>query len=90
MSSAANTRKPLPVPKQAWRLLSASMMKYGCVGHGTIMASCHEAQGNVREALNLLDQVVQIDQKYQLPKLEENTKRLQTLRARLAESVQPG
>jgi hypothetical protein len=32
----------------------------------------------------LLERVVDMDQKYQLPKLEENTKRLQALREQLS------
>jgi len=49
-----------------------------------VLAQCHEEMGRLREAADLLEQVVAMDRKYQLPKLEENTKRLEDLRARLA------
>jgi tetratricopeptide (TPR) repeat protein len=55
-----------------------------------VMAQCHEELGHLREAAELLDQVVAMDRKYRLPKLEENTLRLQALRQKLAEaSIEP-
>jgi hypothetical protein len=47
------------------------------------MAHCYEQQGQIKEAADLLERVVRVDQKFQLPKLEENTRRLEALRARL-------
>jgi tetratricopeptide (TPR) repeat protein len=49
-----------------------------------MMAECYEQLGRLREAADLLDRVVRVDRKYRLPKLEENTRRLNTLRARLS------
>jgi tetratricopeptide (TPR) repeat protein len=48
-----------------------------------VLAQCHEDMGRLQEAADLLEQVVAMDRKYQLPKLEENTRRLEGLRARL-------
>jgi hypothetical protein len=52
------------------------------------LAQCYEETGRLRDAADLLEQVVYMDRKYQLPKLEENTKRLAALRVRLAEHDQ--
>jgi tetratricopeptide (TPR) repeat protein len=49
-----------------------------------VLADCYEAMGRLEEAAQLLERVVEMDQKYQLPKLEENTKRLHALRERLS------
>jgi tetratricopeptide (TPR) repeat protein len=49
-----------------------------------LLAQCYEDTGRLQEAADLLEQVVKMDRKYQLPKLEENTQRLAALRARLA------
>lgn len=49
-----------------------------------VMSLCHEELGQLKDAAELLEQVVRMDRKYRLPKLEENTRRLETLRARLA------
>ena len=49
-----------------------------------VLAQCHEEMGRLQEAADLLEQVVAMDRKYRLPKLEENMKRLESLRARLA------
>ncbi|MGE3154495.1 MAG: tetratricopeptide repeat protein [Nitrospiraceae bacterium] len=55
-----------------------------------VMAQCQEERGHLREAAELLEQVVAMDRKYRLPKLDENTRRLHALRQRLAESsVEP-
>lgn len=54
-----------------------------------VLAQCYEETGRLKEAADLLDQVVYMDQKYQLPKLEENTQRLAALRARLNGSATP-
>jgi hypothetical protein len=48
-----------------------------------VLVQCYEELGKVREAADVLELVVQMDRKYQLPKLEENTKRLAALRAGL-------
>jgi tetratricopeptide (TPR) repeat protein len=48
-----------------------------------LMAECYEKAGQLEEAANLLERVVRVDHKYQLPKLAENTQRLLTLRTRL-------
>jgi hypothetical protein len=40
--------------------------------------------GRLDEAARLLERVVEMDRKYQLPKLEENRKRLSSLRQRLS------
>ncbi len=50
------------------------------------MAQCYEELGQLQEAVELLELVVQMDRKYRLPKLEENTTRLERLRIRLAEA----
>jgi len=44
--------------------------------------------GRLQDAIDLLDQVVHMDRKYRLPKLEENTQRLNALRARLTDPYQ--
>jgi len=49
-----------------------------------LLADCYEAMGRVEEAAQLLELVVAMDRKYQLPKLEENIRRLHTLRERLS------
>ena len=54
-----------------------------------VLAQCYEEMGRLQEAADLLDQVVYMDRKYQLPKLEENTQRLAALRARLNGSATP-
>ena len=48
-----------------------------------VLAQCYENMGRLREAADLLEQVVYMDRKYQLPKLDENVRRLQALRGRL-------
>ena len=48
-----------------------------------VLAQCYEEMGRLQEAIDLLEQVVAMDRKYHLPKLEENTQRLKNLRARL-------
>lgn len=50
-----------------------------------VLAQCHEEMGRLQDAVDLLEQVVNMDRKYRLPKLEENLRRLETLRACLAE-----
>jgi hypothetical protein len=47
------------------------------------LVQCYEETGKLREAADLLELVVHMDRKYQLPKLEENTQRLAALRASL-------
>ena len=49
-----------------------------------LLADCYEAMGRLEEAAQLLERVVEMDRKYQLPKLEENTKRLRALHERLS------
>ena len=49
-----------------------------------LLAQCYEETGKLREAADLLELVVRMDRKYQLPKLEENIQRLAALRASLA------
>lgn len=53
-----------------------------------VLVQCYEEMGQLQEAADLLEQVVAMDRKYGLPKLEENTQRLMSLRLRLAGSVQ--
>ncbi|MGH7255081.1 MAG: tetratricopeptide repeat protein, partial [Nitrospirales bacterium] len=48
-----------------------------------LMAECFEGQGCLRDAVDLLAKVVRVDEKYRFPKLEENTRRLEALRAKL-------
>ena len=54
-----------------------------------VLAQCYEEMGRVQDAVDLLEQVVHMDRKFRLPKLEENTQRLNALRARLSEPYQP-
>jgi tetratricopeptide (TPR) repeat protein len=54
-----------------------------------LLAQCYEEMGRLQDAADLLEQVVHMDRKYRLPKLEENTQRLEALRARLTDSSQP-
>jgi hypothetical protein len=49
-----------------------------------LLADCYEAMGRFEDAAQLLQRVVEMDRKYQLPKLEVNTKRLHALRERLS------
>jgi hypothetical protein len=51
------------------------------------MAGCCEQLGRLQEAADLLELVVGMDRKYNLPKLQENIGRLEALRARLAEGA---
>ena len=53
-----------------------------------MLVQCYEETGCLQDAVDLLDQVVRMDRKYRLPKLEENTQRLQALRARLTDPYQ--
>jgi tetratricopeptide (TPR) repeat protein len=48
-----------------------------------VLANCYEEQGHLKEAEGFLQRVVRIDKKYQLPKLQENSNRLESLRQRL-------
>jgi hypothetical protein len=48
-----------------------------------VLVQCYEETGKLREAADLLELVVHMDRKYQLPKLEENTRRLAALRTGL-------
>lgn len=48
-----------------------------------VMAGCYEAQGNLEKTGALLEKVIQIDRKFQLPKLEENTRRLHRIHQQL-------
>lgn len=48
-----------------------------------VLAQCYEDLGQLHIAAELLEQVVRMDRKYQLPKLAENVNRLECLRARL-------
>ena len=45
-----------------------------------VMADCHKAKGCEEKEAQFLRRVVRVDRKYGLPKLEENTKRLEALR----------
>jgi len=49
-----------------------------------VLVQCYEETGKLREAADLLELVVEMDRKYQLPKLDENIQRLAALRAGLA------
>jgi tetratricopeptide (TPR) repeat protein len=49
-----------------------------------VLADCYEQLGQLREAADLLELVVRMDRKYNLPKLEENMKRLERLRVQVA------
>jgi tetratricopeptide (TPR) repeat protein len=49
-----------------------------------VLVQCYEELGQLQEAADHLEQVVSMDRKYRLPKLEENTQRLNVLRLRLA------
>ena len=48
-----------------------------------VLAACHEAQDRDEEAVKFLRRVVRVDRTYGLPKLDENTRRLNALRQRL-------
>jgi len=48
-----------------------------------VLAQCYEDLGQLQMAVQLLEQVVRMDRKYDLPKLAENVTRLERLRARL-------
>ena len=50
-----------------------------------VLVQCYEEIGKLHEAAGLLELVVHMDRKYQLPKLQENIQRLAVLHARLAE-----
>lgn len=52
-----------------------------------VLAGCFEQMGRLREAAELLEQVVAMDRKYDLPKLQENIGRLEALKARLSEGA---
>jgi tetratricopeptide (TPR) repeat protein len=54
-----------------------------------LLAGIREEQGNSAEAAELLERVVAVDRKYQLPKLEENRRRLAALRERNAAASLP-
>ncbi len=44
-----------------------------------VMADCHRAKGCQEKEAQFLRHVVRVDRKYELPKLEENTRRLEAL-----------
>ena len=52
-----------------------------------VMAGCCEQLGQLREAAGLLELVIEMDRKYNLPKLQENIGRLEALKVRLAEGA---
>jgi hypothetical protein len=52
-------------------------------GSRYVLVQCYEELGRYRQAADLLEQVVHMDRKYGLPKLEENVRRLERLRARI-------
>jgi tetratricopeptide (TPR) repeat protein len=52
-----------------------------------VLAGCYEQLGRLQEAADLLELVVAMDRKCQLPRLQENIGRLEALRARLAEKA---
>jgi tetratricopeptide (TPR) repeat protein len=52
-----------------------------------ILANSHETQGQWHQAIQYLQKVVRIDQKYQLPKLAENIRRLQALTTRVSQKT---
>src|SRR2546425_209825 len=54
-----------------------------------LLAGIREEEGKIAEAAELLERVVAIDRKYQLPKLEENTRRLEALRERATPHPSP-
>ena len=53
-----------------------------------LLVSCHEARGELGKAVDYLQKVVRVDEKYQLPKLAENTQRLKALSTRLVKSTE--
>jgi len=53
-----------------------------------VLANCHEARGEWKKAVHYLQKVVRVDEKYQLPKLAENTQRLKALSTRLSVSTE--
>lgn len=55
-----------------------------------VLAQCYEELGRLGEAVALLERVVEMDRKYQLPKLNENTKRLRDLRERREREIVGG
>ena len=52
-----------------------------------VMAGCYEQLGRLQDAAALLELVIDMDRKYNLPKLQENIARLEALRTRLAEGA---
>ena len=52
-----------------------------------LLARYHEDVGNIEEAAAHLERVIRVDKKYELPKLEENMQRLETMRARLVDPI---
>jgi tetratricopeptide (TPR) repeat protein len=52
-----------------------------------VLVGCFEQTGRLREAADLLEQVIAMDRKYNLPKLQENITRLEALKVRLAEGA---
>jgi tetratricopeptide (TPR) repeat protein len=76
----------------AWRMMARTIaerlrdeLRVG--GARYVMAGCCEQLGQLREAADLLELVVEMDRKYNLPKLQENIGRLEALKARLAEGA---
>ncbi len=57
-------------------------------GSWYVLAGCHEELGQDEQAARFLQRVVRVDRKYGLPKLEENTARLQVINKRLQEQLQ--
>jgi tetratricopeptide (TPR) repeat protein len=49
-----------------------------------VLVQCYEETNRIPEAADLLELVVEMDRKYRLPKLDENTRRLASLRGSLA------
>jgi len=52
-----------------------------------LLARYHEDVGNLEETAAHLERVIRVDKKYELPKLEENMQRLETMRARLVDPI---
>jgi hypothetical protein len=54
-----------------------------------VLAGVREQQGRIDDAINLFERVVQYDRQYQLPKLQENMRRLAALHELQSRDIAP-
>jgi len=79
--AAGNIDEALRESTSAYSLFSWQMDELGCAATLYHQAGIYEAKQDIEAAIRCMEQVVLIDQKYNLPKQSENETRLSRLRA---------